>query len=557
MLTENDNAVFRLSPDNTYITPGETVNLDVDVSEIIPDRVTAGIINSEGSETELKVPSPEGGWKNCADSPGKIVFPQQITDGTYSLVIESWKENKLLEDYSLEIGIAGGEWIIESISLFPPQAVEGGVFNVSADLELPEEADPWMCWYINGEIYKEGFLSEGLDKIIIKASDTSETQNLRLELFVGKPAENINPVQMFNAELYTVKMKEQGQFNLGPENLYNILLHFDGSGENYTAEGTASYPAVFNNYSGCRLEKDSFIRVKERIFPEIPFSITMGIMPDKIKNSQSEEPLLTVYPSDTEETDENYVIKLILQADRKIILRINGNDAPYSYTELPDSVFEKLTFITFSILPDPLNEKGIKIIWQINGDTVFTDYKKEEFPEHAEKTDFLIGGFAGLITEFGFCVRNSKYEPSAEGDRFEFFSKAFEGENIIAAEGFEDNKINSFVKINGVYTVNDGVLKLKRGEKNSVIIPAEYTARICSENSPESILILKKPESGIKENSVEIKPEVISGSLKRTIFLLEKNTQISDNISKSFYEIYPSGSAETDVIIDNIILSEK
>jgi len=537
--------VIRLNLDDSLVHPGEEIDILVESADNPPDKLTARLERSDGSFLNLNPVPPLEGWMNIAGVSGELLIPDSVPEGFYTLVSEAWMDEKLLSEERIGLFVLYGDWAINSLELFPPQSVPGGLFYIHAVLELPGSSNPRIRWIQDDVIVAEGLLSEGWDTVVLDAGSSSGVQPLTVELYLDNNEKTI-PLRSFSTDLYTSGSIPAGIDNLSPADSYAFLQHFDGKLDGEPDIVGKPRPVNTPKGMGFRFTPgDGFLWEQIPLLTEVPvmnsgewlpFSLTIDALPLRGSGGR----LLEL-------GDENCFFVLSFSSTGE--LNLNLNDGEYS-SEITFPETDKGTAaVTLSFQPD---EGGLNLTWLIDGDTVAAD-RWEPMPLPPGRTiDIALGGdegFSGIVTELGLRV------PGVEPDRFAFYRDT--GEDIIVAEGFEDTSLQSSVNTDTEMAVAGGSLVMPPSK--SIRFPSG-TGELVFEGFSEKesiILTLFSQLTGEVFSEREIAGKIRGDSSDRIIIPLEKEAGITDNEDETFYELRTSGRNGSDLRLEYILVNRE
>jgi len=530
--------VIQVSLDDSLVYPGEEINILVEAADVLPDRISARLEGSDGSFLDLDPVPPADGWGNVAGISGELLIPDTVPEGFYTLVSEAWMDEKLLSEERTGLFVLYGEWAINSLELFPPQSVPGGIFYIHAVLDLPEGSDPWLRWIQDDVTVAEGLLSEGWDTVVLDAGSSPGVQPLTVELYLDTDNETI-PLRSFSTDLYTSGSIPAGMDNLSPADSYIFLQHFDGKLDGRPEISGKPRPVNTPDGMGFRFTPGDGFLWKQILLPEgewQSFSLTIGVLPERGSSGR----LLKLGNED---------FSLVLSFSSMGVLLLNLNDGEFS-SDIPFPQTEKGTAaVTLSFQPD---EEGLNVTWLIDGDTVATD-RWEPLPSPAgQSIDITLGGdegFSGIVTELGFRV------PGVEPDRFSFYRDT--DEEMIVAEGLEDTDLQPGVDIDDGLEIAGGSLIMP--PSTSLRFPAgdgelafEY---FTEENSFTLTLFSRLTGEVLSERDIEGK--IRGDSPDRIVIMLEKESGIADNEDETFYELRTSSRNTSDLRLEYILVNRE
>jgi len=524
------------------LKPGDEIGILIDAEENIPDRVSASLENNHGESLSLELSPPEEGWVNISGIPGEMIIPETVSEGYYTLVSEAWLGEKLLAEDRKELLVLFGDWTIESLELFPPQSIPGGVFYSQVVLDIPEDSNPWLKWILDEDVVAEGWRSDGWDAVILEAGNSPGVRSLTVELYTGNSGENFRPVRSFSTELYVSESIPAGRDTLLPPESYVFLQHFDGKLEGEPDITGKPRPVITSMGMGFRFVPGDSMCWDDIGFPpdagggRSSFSLTIDVLSEERKRGElltfnGDGLFLELFFSD------DGALHLVLEEDEVFTLFLpvnNGN--PVAVT---------LSF--------QLEEETSSLAWLINGETVGRCFPNLQPAVPGDSFRICLGGengFSGVVTELGL------HAPGIETDRFAFYQDS--DEEAIVAEGFEDSVLEPVVEIDPAAVVDGGSLFLPPGGKIRVpgggigecafsCFPADDSIVFSVFNSDTEELISRSVIPG----------KISVDSSERIVIPLEKEGGISDNNTNRFYELRASDRNTAVIRMEHIVVSRE
>ena len=546
---ESDPSI-RIVVDDGVLYPGETLDLRVEYTDNPPDRMTARLEKKGGAPLPLDIEPPFEGWNNQPGDLGVLALPVSIPEGHYVLVTEAWSGEKLLAEERLDSTVIYGDWEFYGLELFPPQTVPGGFFYAQTVLEIPEKSDPWLRWLQDDQVVAEGLLSDGWNEVVLRAGEKPGMGSLAVELHLDTPEEKERPIRVFATELYINSSLPEDPDSLGPHESYSVLLHFDGTLGNDPQPQLLGKPkpVVAGKGTGFRFTDGDGLRWDDIDLPPFdsldrePFSIHFGLIPEWGSPGR----ILTIADED------NFSLIVEMSGSDNLSLLVN-NDLRYS-SSLPISGPEKDPLnITISFLP---SVNGLELNWKIDGDTVAIEQWASSPDISGDKVRLELGGdggFSGVLTEFGIHVTDVDGNPSAEGDRFEFYQTNETEMKIV--EGFEDEVIHPDIEIGSKSFIDGGSLLMP---PDSILrFPAGGGGQLAIRElsgGDTAVLTMENPETGDVSETLTLNEENYVDSYYRILIPLEKKKSMSDNDMEVIYQLKASSQNRSDLQLEHILV---
>ncbi len=537
------NTLIQVSLPDTLVNPGDEIAIQIDDAEDIPDRISSRLEGINGESINLFLEPPEEGWGNLSGTPGELSIPDSVSEGYYTLVSEAWLDEKLLSEDRTNLYVLHGKWVINSLELFPPQSVPGGLFYAHVLLDIPDGSNPRLRWIQNDETIAEGLLSEGWDSVVLDAGSRPGVSSLTVELYPVEDEETV-PLRLFSTELYTTESIPPGADNLYPPESYAFLQHFDGKLDGEPEISGKPRPVVTGSGMGFRFAPGDGISWKEVSLPVSdtefwqPFSLTFGVLPDRGSAGR----LLKL-------GDEDFSLLISLTQDGDLLLRLNESEEYLSALSLPETE-EGTIAVTLSFQQA---EEGLKLTWLVDGDTAAVD-RWTSLPEPPGKElSIVLGGddgFSGIVTELAL------HFPGIEPDRFSFYRDT--EDEIITAEGFEDADLQPRIEIPPELVVDEG----------SLVIPPDGWIRFPAGGDGELVfkafpvedsftLTIYNPVTGKESDKRTIDGKISTDSSDRIVIPLEKEAGINNNKDDNVYELRASNGNTLDLQLEFILFNRE
>ncbi len=537
------NPLIQISLTGSLVNPGDEIAIQIDAAENIPDRISSRLEGINGDSFNLTLEPPEEGWGNFSGTPGELSVPDSVSEGYYTLVSEAWLDEKLLSEDRTNLYVLHGEWVINSLELFPPQSVPGGLFYVHVLLDIPDGSNPRLRWIQNDETIAEGLLSEGWDSVVLDAGSRPGVSSLTVELYPVEDEETV-PLRLFSTELYTTESIPPGADNLYPPEAYAFLQHFDGKFDGDPEISGKPRPVITGDGMGFRFAPGDGISWKEVSLPSSdtdvwqPFSITVGVLPE-----QGTAGRLLKFG------DEAFSMVLTLTQDGELLLQLDDSDEYLSDLSLPETD-EGTIAVTLSFQQE---EEGLKLTWLVDGDTAAVDRWPSIPNPPGEKLSIILGGedgFSGIVTELALHV------PGIGGDRFAFYRDT--DNEMITAEGFEDADLQPQLEIQPGLVVDGGSLVLP--PDGWIRFPGGGDGELVFEAFPADdsfTLTLYNPVTGKESVNKTTDGRISAESSARIVIPLDKEARIIDNKDDIVYELRASNRNTSDLRLESVLVSRE
>lgn len=334
---------------------------------------------------------------------------------------------------------------IVGITPHPQFFYPGGKGLLAANLDVPENTDPYLKWTVDEDTVLEGYVLDGTDVVQISVPERDGVYSIKLELFPIGP----DPANLITYE-YSSSIALEAQFfvsgnqrielhELYPEENYYSLFHFRGEAHDWgygnlegdTFELGDPSLAVLDGLFGFYLDGTTGFQVDHVILPTAegtlqPFSFSVRFALTGGENAGS---LLTVL----NDAGEQYC-RLGFVEDGDLAFEIGEVQSILAGTYLPAGT---ATSITVSIIPDG---ETIRFLWFVNGLFVHDDAEPYESLPHILAGSSMFGGpngFVGIIDELGIFYVQGDDGPKLDTEVYSRAMKRQFGNDYIFAEGFD------------------------------------------------------------------------------------------------------------------------
>ncbi len=422
----------------------------------------------------------------------------ELENGEYRLTLQFIKDGEVISEKQIIFFYTKEEYKIIGIQSYPPVIFPDSSFTLTADLEIPENTNPFIRWSENGKILKIGYLNEGLNSIEINAPEKPGVYSIKVELFpygppIGKTDFSFASTVTFTSEIYVSPKQPVNSFysaifftespfdygiaakkektesesntqNINEENPRTEKIQPIGKPEEIKINNTATY----------LLKRGDGFKIDYPILPTRPsgsiepFTLSLDIQLNSIdknsniillQNSDNKQEIFRIY------IDQNGSINATLRLNDEILLTI-----PSNITEIP--IDERIN-IAFSMLP---TEEKIITLWFLNGYQVSKSEFKVESPNIPDiNVNTIIGGengFIGSIFSLKVYCRDNQNREEINPNILNNFLENKYGEGILFCNGFDGQRIETKENDNAEEIVNcsidPGYLIIeKKGEYNT------------------------------------------------------------------------------------------
>ena len=477
------------------------------------ETIEAGVILAPGSEVSLRVArdpvfigDPESADRllveildvdgvllgeqiyesvDQADELPPLLLPE-LGEGLFILRTTYLDGDEVIATEDVPFFISSGQFMLLGISSFPATLYPGSTGLLSLNLDVPLGSDPYIEWYLDDELIRNGLLTETGTTMEIQVPGESGAYTVRVNLFPTVPSlsEGLVPaVVTYATELLVSTESLLDQSDLTPERNYFALYHFLGdvrdSGARTTLFESASLGirtlgdptlAVDSDIFGYRLDGDDGFELDGFVLPVrdgrlSPFSLSFRLRLDELTG--------LVHLAGIESGDRTF-LELDIEADGRLVLGLEdgavravsggrtieaGATSVITVTILP---VEDVTIVQFYV-------DGVAVL----SETVEWDTRTLVLPEPSAVaedgwmalpgTARIAGGLVGIIDEFGIYFRDDGDQPSPDTGIFRSAMEEIHGEKLVYAEGFEASDLPDAIQVDGEAQVDTGRLILGSG----------------------------------------------------------------------------------------------
>lgn len=412
--------------------------------------------------------------------------PIELTEmptGFYRLDLTLSNADRVVATHRAEFFHVVESYEVLGIASYPPSFYPSASGLLQANLDIPEGADPYLRWTMNGAVVAEGAVSEGAGEVIVRSPESEGVYPVQVELFPVAPPDRLD--YDFESsltqvtDLYVTESLELGEYELSPEISYYALFHFRGELRDTgvaAGRGGSSRRAVpigapdlriDGDIFGYHLDGESGFELDRMIVPLdasahlAPFSINMRVL------FYSEEPGRTIVSSES----GGFAVDLLTAESGALQLTISHGADDYASTS--DAFLVRTgEALSISVSVFPVGESTF-VMWFRNGMLVGVS----ELPlwPAASVTSggtTIIGGpqgFAGILDELGVYFQDEQQNPATYDDAFRHEMARLYGDSLVYAEDFAGLEVPNDMEAEGDVRVMTGELLLEPGAR--VVFP--------------------------------------------------------------------------------------
>ncbi len=435
--------------DGEMLAPLDQVQVDVvnEAEDMPPDRMTIELRDREDEVIFVQ----ELGEEAVADLPLPLVIPEDLPTGRYKLSITLYVGEEILVEHESMFYVTAEEFAVSGITPYPPVFYPGGEALLIADLDVPDNSDPFLRWRSSGEVVAEGSVSEGSSRIVIDVPDREGVFSVQLELFpVGDevpPYEILSTIAL-EAQFFVSANQRPELHELGQEEEYVSLFHFRGETRDWGRDAPAETPDV----TGIG---DPVLELADQTFgygvePGEGFSVGRSILPvgeEGLKSFSLSIRLIYRRPGTLLRVYDEYGVdyaKVSVDEDNTPVLQIGETVSSPDTVGLERDVADELTVSVIR------KDGEIRLLWFVSGLLVAeesVEYQPIDWPEEMTTDIGGAGGFAGLLDELGLFSSANEIGDEVDTGVFARAMLLEYGSDLLYAEGFDGTSIPEQISV--------------------------------------------------------------------------------------------------------------
>ncbi|MBN1686786.1 MAG: hypothetical protein JW852_09035 [Spirochaetales bacterium] len=470
-----------LMPEDTF-----EVSVDFNREEYFPDRMVIDLRDS-GGEVLFSVELDQDG---IYELPLPVALPPDLDDGVYEVGVTVFQEGEEIASSEALFFFVTEEYQIRAITAYPQIFYPGGKGLVIADLDIPENSNPYLRWSAEGTEIYAGPLMNGADRLQLDVPDREGVYSIRLEIFPFEPGgfyggsgesetaegEGVPGYDFFSfisleAQFFVSKTQGGSEGELGPERDYYSLFHFRGEAVDWGYRGTGNIASpvgtpildITRGVFGFRFDGSDGFTVDELLLPVEdgyvqPFSYSARFVID------AHEGIVTAMRD-----GRNAPVFSMGFLDGKLTATLLGTSSSVERLFYEEVGAE----LTLTVLP---GDGEIRYLWFVDGVLLGDDRASYEPVQIAPGGLTVIGGaggMLGIVDELGVYYRLTDAGPETDADVFLRAMERSYGDDLVFAEGFDGTVLPDQVVFSGEeesYTLDGGSLFLPAG--TSIAFPS-------------------------------------------------------------------------------------
>ena len=455
------------------------VSIDYDDEEFFPDRMIIDLRDLSG-EVLFSVELDQEG---IYELPLPVALPAYLEPGSYEVGVTVFQAEEKIADNNSLFFFVSEEYRIRAITAYPQIFYPGGRGLVIADLDIPENSNPYLRWSSEDTEIYAGTLNEGADRLQLEVPDREGIYTIELEIFpfepgqvLGADTENesgngeqkpgfdfVSDISL-EAQFFVSAAQDIDDAELGPEKDYYSLFHFRGESVDwgYNSNGSVAAPIgmpvldITRGIFGFRLDGSTGFTVDDIILPVVdgyiqPFSYSARLVVEALNGSVTK---MTDGNGDfvfSIEFSEGVLTAAVLDTVSSITPVIyEGNGAD----------------LTLTVLPEP---GTIRYLWFVDG-VLLGDDEFVYIPQKIAPGGLtVIGGdegMYGVLDELGVYYKLTNEGPEVDIEVFEKAMERMYGSDLVFAEGFDGPRLPDTIEFTGgeeTFMIDGGSLLLPPG----------------------------------------------------------------------------------------------
>jgi hypothetical protein len=320
---------------------------------------------------------------------------------------------------------------------------------LEADLQYPDQANPYVRWSQDDVVLARGSVAEGLQKITWLAPEEEGVYAIRVELFpvpppVGDDFDFSSSLDL-TAKLFVTSANLLTEDELIPEDSYYNLFHLNGTLRNSGVLGRETTEEDARAIGPTRWSSEEGVMGLET-GPGLGLEYPLNILPI-LEGALSPCTVTFKLAASTENIDRNLMIvdrnedfqfRIFFDSDGQLVGTIKVLD---TLLYLPSGIFglvpNQQHRIDLSLVP---LEDELLALWFLDGRqtaSVSEDPLPAELSGEGQTVIAGEKGFTGVITEMGVYYRDPLNRMSVDPGIYRAVMQQRYGRRLILAEGFE------------------------------------------------------------------------------------------------------------------------
>lgn len=432
--------------------------------ETIPLSVTLFAGTYEGKSLSIDLQNLDGESLTRAevgslDEVPPVALPEALNPGAYRLLFLIREGDQVVAEHILQFFYTDTMPRISGISSYP-LVLRPGARGIMELLVPLMEIDPWVSWSLEGQILKEGLLSEITPRLTVEAPDSVGAYTVRADFYPFAPPGGTSwsfssPVYQETLLYVSNEIKVDDPYFENPD-VFSQLFHFQGEyadwsgGEPVQVLTTRDDPVldVFRGVFGYRMDRFSGFEGTSLSLPVTdagrlgPFSLVFSFA------LVDGPPGGTIFQAQNETGDFSLIFKL--DEEGYPVFEAGLGDSADLILRHPE-IWQPGVYpsVTASVVPDDTEEKIYFLLYQ-GGELLISgerDWNREYF--NSEST-FSLGGDEGaavILNEFGVYYRDEQGRPSPSAGMFLLDRLKKHGNRLLFVDGFDSPHLQEGMEV--------------------------------------------------------------------------------------------------------------
>jgi len=432
--------------------------------ETIPLSVTLFAGSFEGKSLSIDLQDLDGASLTHAEVDSledvpPVALPDDLSPGAYRLLFLVREGEQVVAEHTLQFFHTDTMPRISGINSYP-LVLRPGARGLMELRIPPMETDPWVRWSLEGQILKEGFLSEISSRLTVESPGSVGAYTVRADFYPFAPPGGTSwsfssPVYQETLLYVSNEIKVDDPYFQNPD-VFSHLFHFQGeyadwsSGEPVQVLTSLDEPVldVFRGVFGYRMDQFSGFEGTNLSLPLSaegrlePFSLVFSLA--VVDGSRKG----TIFQAQNETGDFSLVFKL--DEEGYAVFEAGLGDSSVlllRHTEIwQPGVYPP---VTASVVPDYTEKKIYFLLYQ-GGELLASGERDWNHEQFSPRSTFVLGGEAGasvILNEFGVYYRDEQGRPSPAAGMFLLERLEEHGNRLLFADGFDSPYLREGVEV--------------------------------------------------------------------------------------------------------------
>ncbi len=448
----------------------EALELSIEARQGAPDPASIELVleNSQGGEEARRV-FVDQSYRSAVLSPDMLavgdildtlppfMLPADLSDGYYIVALEAKDDaGSLLFTARRVLLVYAGPSFIPSLSAHPGTVLTDGAVLLRLRDLAGEPAEPWVRWLVDGLPAAEGYASEGMDRLVWRASRLPDLHSVTAAVYPFKPPLGIDFSPPLSARI-DVPVKATALAGPAWDESLRYLSRLALQGAYSLEEALAGLP-------GARVVGSSYPEASGLGFAyvlgegdgiELPVSsLGLDAMPDSLSVALSLAPFAG---SPRLDKASGLLLRRMAGSGEELFAlglregfpyyRVNGVE-----TEVRAPLGNRSSFLALSL---SRARDGTSVSFYLDGKRQSLGFFKQAFDSFFSEGYELLGGPGAVRANYLSLAKIAGSYPA-----FKASFAAEQGSSYIAASGFETAALETGFRVEGSYSVNERGLNL-------------------------------------------------------------------------------------------------